>query len=295
MTDVAWSVTGLLFGMGACALVWWAARDWLTVRGTSGGDTPLSRALVTQNYAGRMVPVTGGIAIVLAVVLAAGVSICVRVATEDLDPATLVRFGLPLSVLVFGFAFLGLLDDVFGGADARGFGGHLRALGAGRLTTGAAKLFGGAAIALVVVAPRRGGLWTLLADAAVVALAANLANLLDRAPGRLLKASVVAAVPLACVGWRGPEVAASAPVLGAAWAMLPPDLREETMLGDTGANVVGATLGWLAVELAGAPTRLVLLGVLVAANAGAELVSYTRVIDAVPPLRWLDRLGRRAA
>ena len=35
--------------------------------------------------------------------------------------------------------------------------------------------------------------------------------------------------------------------------------------------------------------------VLLALNVAAELVSFSRVIDAVPPLRWFDRLGRCAA
>ena len=32
--------------------------------------------------------------------------------------------------------------------------------------------------------------------------------------------------------------------------------------------------------------------VLLALNVAAELVSFSAVIDRVPPLRWLDRLGR---
>ena len=39
--------------------------------------------------------------------------------------------------------------------------------------------------------------------------------------------------------------------------------------------------------------RLVVMLVLLALNVGAELFSYSRVIDSVPPLRWFDRLGSR--
>jgi hypothetical protein len=35
--------------------------------------------------------------------------------------------------------------------------------------------------------------------------------------------------------------------------------------------------------------------VLLAVNVAAELVSFSRIIDAVPPLRWFDRLGSRRA
>jgi hypothetical protein len=31
---------------------------------------------------------------------------------------------------------------------------------------------------------------------------------------------------------------------------------------------------------------------LVVANVAAELVSFSSIIDRVPPLRWFDRLGR---
>ena len=39
----------------------------------------------------------------------------------------------------------------------------------------------------------------ILVDAVLIALAANLGNLLDRAPGRTLKAAAIAYVPLAIV------------------------------------------------------------------------------------------------
>jgi hypothetical protein len=59
--------------------------------------------------------------------------------------------------------------------------------------------------------------------------------------------------------------------------------------------VIGAVLG-LAVVLGSRDSiRLVVMLVLLAANVGAELVSFSRVIDAVPPLRWFDRLGSRRA
>jgi UDP-GlcNAc:undecaprenyl-phosphate/decaprenyl-phosphate GlcNAc-1-phosphate transferase len=70
------------------------------------------------------------------------------------------------------------------------------------------------------------------------------------------------------------------------------DLRERAMLGDAGANLLGFTVGlglYLALPgwgVAAASTAVAAL------NVVAETVSLTRVIAAVPPLRWLDRLGR---
>jgi hypothetical protein len=64
------------------------------------------------------------------------------------------------------------------------------------------------------------------------------------------------------------------------------------MLGDAGANGLGALLG-LALLRRAPERREAALGVLAALTAASEVVSYSRVIDAVPPLRWVDRLGRR--
>jgi hypothetical protein len=47
------------------------------------------------------------------------------------------------------------------------------------------------------------------------------------------------------------------------------------------------------VVMVGSPTaRLVVLAVLVVANLASEVVSFSRVIESVPPLRVADRAGR---
>src|SRR5207245_3760931 len=92
-----------------------------------------------------------------------------------------------------GFAGLGFADDVLGGDAERGWRSHLRALAAGRLTAGGVKLFGGGVLALMLAsaagstASGGGGALRLAADGALVALAANLGNAFDRAPGRTIK------------------------------------------------------------------------------------------------------------
>jgi hypothetical protein len=80
--------------------------------------------------------------------------------------------------------------------------------------------------------------------------------------------------------------------MGAAFALLPDDLSERLMLGDAGANVVGAILGLGVVLGRGQTTRITALVVLVVANIAAEIVSFSDIIERVPPLRWLDRLGQ---
>lgn len=280
---IAAYTTGTLVGGALLALAfWYFTRDWLA-------DASM---LERKNYAGRDVPIAGGLPIIFATLVVLAVAIVVQL-TGDVGSATadIVRFEIPVALLVAGFGMLGFVDDVLGDT-SRGFRGHVRALASGRLTTGMFKLLGGAATAVVALGARGSSWGWVLLEAAIVALSANLANLLDRAPGRLLKASVVAGGVLVGIGWGFRSVAASAPALSAGWAMLPFDLREKMMLGDTGSNVVGASLGFLAVALSGRATQVWLLVGVVVLNLLSEVVSFSRIIDGIAPLRWLDRLGR---
>ena len=182
-----------------------------------------------------------------------------------------------------GAGFAGAYDDAVGARDAtaKGFAGHLTALRRGRLTSGAVKALVIGGTGLVASALLGGSRRDVVVGGAVVAGSANLLNLLDVRPGRALKAGAVAAVLL---GQPGPAAAAV--------ALLPADLGERTMLGDAGANALGAVLG-VAVLHRHPGRRARALVVLSAATAASEVVSYSRVIDAVAPLRWLDRAGRQ--
>ena len=197
--------------------------------------------------------------------------------------------------LVLGFAVLGLVDDLGATGTDRGFGGHLRALWSGRLTTGSLKLFGGGAVALIVTVGFDSG-WRWLLSAAAVALGANLGNLFDRAPGRCLKVGALALVGVIAstigVGsFVGPQAGC---LLGLVLALLPSDLDETSMLGDTGSNVVGGAVALYVVarlESVATSVTVAFVMLLLAVNVLSEAVSFSSVIDSVGPLRWFDRLG----
>lgn len=198
-----------------------------------------------------------------------------------------------IAALVLGGA--GLVDDLGGdgpsGSGPRGLSGHLGALRRGQVTTGAVKIAAGAAGgmgAAAVLALRRRPRDIVL-DGAVVALAANFGNLLDRAPGRTTK---VAAATAAALGGAARLPAGPAAVVGAALTTLPADLGEHWMLGDTGANAVGAALGVALVSGLDRRGRIAALGVLGALTLASERWSFSAVIERTPPLRTLDGLGR---
>jgi UDP-GlcNAc:undecaprenyl-phosphate/decaprenyl-phosphate GlcNAc-1-phosphate transferase len=257
-----------------------------------------------ENVRGLTVPTAGGLLIVLAVLVPLALRDLVIVRGWTDVSAELIAGWQPMVLAVLGFGFLGLVDDLLGDASARGFGGHLQALRSGTVTTGLVKLVGGGVIAFLAVTQTgsfMAGGWQIAVDVALVALAANLANLFDRAPGRVTKVSLVASVALVVAAplgvaqgevYRVPPVAAIF-VVGAAVGLLVPELREQVMLGDTGANCIGAALGLGAVMGLGEDARVWIMVVLLVLNLVSERVSFSRVIATTPGIRHLDQLGRR--
>jgi UDP-N-acetylmuramyl pentapeptide phosphotransferase/UDP-N-acetylglucosamine-1-phosphate transferase len=203
---------------------------------------------------------------------------------------------MPCLLLVTACTLAGVVDDVFGSGENRGLVGHAAALvRRGTLTTGILKAVAiviSAALSVRAAAPSL-PLTTLLMDAAIVALAANLSNLLDLRPGRAAKAYVAGAAALSLVtGLPAPALVPVA-LAGAVLAGMKDDLREGSMLGDAGSNPLGAALGYwvvLSTPLVARAVILVLLGLL---HAYSERHSLTALIERNSVLRFLDGLGRR--
>jgi UDP-N-acetylmuramyl pentapeptide phosphotransferase/UDP-N-acetylglucosamine-1-phosphate transferase len=278
-----------LLGLGG-----FAAASVLWLLGRSMFEAPI---LQRRNYRDVDVPVGAGILIVVAAI---AVEALVRLVDVARDEAHLLETGARGWTLVAasGFGLLGLFDDLAAHGDDRGFRGHLRALAGGRLTTGGLKLGAGGLLALVLAAGRTPhSIGRTLLGGAVIALAANVGNLFDRAPGRTTKVALAAgiAVVAAASSAERPALAGMIVVLAAGAGLLAFDLGERLMLGDAGSNVLGAAVGLGVVLTCGATVQWVVLAVLVALNVASELVSFSRVIDRVSVLRALDRAGRRRA
>jgi UDP-GlcNAc:undecaprenyl-phosphate/decaprenyl-phosphate GlcNAc-1-phosphate transferase len=277
-------VVVVAFVAGAVA----AAVGWVLLTPAFAADV-----FTRQNFRGRSLPTAAGVVVALVALAGAAVVAVVDAAgtTPDADLLTSMQLA---TVVAVGFALLGLLDDLGGVGQSGGFRGHLADLRHGRLTTGAAKLFAGGALGIVAASSRSGqSLGWLLVDGALIALAANLANLLDRAPGRVTKVALLCGVVLAVAVGFDLALAGTALALGAGAGLLLPDLRERLMLGDAGANVLGAVLGLGVVLTCSTTVRIVVLIVVAALNFASELVSFTKVINQVAPLRAADQFGRR--
>ena len=221
------------------------------------------------------------------------------------------RAGAAGTVAVLGGATFGLVDDLSEDTSRtrKGLRGHLGALARGEVTTGGLKVLGIGATSLVAAAiafgradpdpgaarPGTGTAGALgrIADVAVggalIAGAANLVNLLDLRPGRALKAATVAALPLVGPRTAGPLATGA---IGAGLVALPGDLGERDMLGDSGANALGALVGTAAAIAAPRPVRAALLAGVVALTVASERISFTEVIARTPVLRAVDEWGR---
>ena len=249
--------------------------------------------LVRENYAGHRLAFPAG-APLIACSLIALAPLAVLDDRADLD---LLDPGLQRwMVYVLGVALLGLLDDALGrGAAAdtdRGWRGHARALAAGRFSTGAIKAVGALALAAYATSGLgRQGI-DYVADLALLLLATNLFNLLDLRPGRAEKAFFLLLAGLCLGAWTGEPIELLGlfigPVAVVAWFTL----RERAMLGDTGSNLIGALAGVAMLGTLGDTGRWIALALIVALTIFGEFRSISRTIDSIPPLRWIDSLGR---
>lgn len=254
---------------------------------------PLLRALndgghIKANYRGREVVFPFGVLSVVAALLALIPLVVLRKLGVS---GVLYPKGLDIAVYVLGVAFLGLADDTLGG-EPRGWRGHGTALKEGRLSTGALKATGSLGLALYVTFHPGVSTGRWLLETAVLVLATNAFNLLDLRPGRATKVFVLLGIgltigagslrPLWTLGlFVGPALVAGAY-----------DLRERAMLGDTGANLLGALAGlWLVLSLSALGQALA-LAILVLVTIYGELRSISGLIERVPLLRRLDSVGR---
>lgn len=322
--------------VGAALIAGWLVPA-LTIRGLAPALS--ASPLVTKNYRGRAVFLGLGMVWAIWSVSLFVMSAIVDAVAEFVEapygsvetllfdgPLTAPLFAMPVILTLGSFVF-GLADDVFGSAADKGFRGHLTALSHGRLTTGGLKLLGIGLLAAVYgwSASRvhesaqdatlgvQLGWW--IAATLVIALSANLMNLLDLRPGRALKSysllAVIAGVVFARsmaerfvafyaesgVGWGANDLLVTTLALlvvllgpvAAAWRF---DLGERGMLGDAGSNAMGAIVGYLLAGALTLPWLAAVAVVLLGLNLLSERVSFSRVIEDTPVLRELDRLGR---
>ncbi|MDO7786415.1 hypothetical protein [Desulforamulus aquiferis] len=240
---------------------------------------------VRPNFRGDKIPVGAGLLFFLSALLPTALLIIWQ-------PETYKIGGLAFLFALGTMTLLGIVDDVFGSRADSGLKGHIKKLLRGELTTGGLKLVAGGLMALVVagvISPR----WPdILVNTIVIALSVNAINLLDLRPGRAGKGYLLGVVLLTSAAWPSYELIWCLVTAAILLAYLPIDLKAGAMMGDTGSNALGATIGITAAMVLLWPVKLGYLAFLVVFHLFTEKYSLTKIIEKNKMLNYLDQLGR---
>lgn len=238
------------------------------------------------NYRDRKISSLGGLYFIVPFLLV----IIVEVLYANINDKRAIYLS-PVLIVVLGFAFLGLLDDLIGDKSSQGFKGHIKSLLKGRLTTGGLKLIGGPIISFLALFPyvHSSGYEIVILGTIAISLSANLINLFDLAPGRALKVSTVAMIVSAIIA---DEYFLHFGILGILVVLLFIDLKELMMLGDVGSNALGAIVGLSLISNTSTTSLYIFTGILLFLNLLSEFISFSKIINSFLPLRLLDMLGQ---
>jgi UDP-GlcNAc:undecaprenyl-phosphate/decaprenyl-phosphate GlcNAc-1-phosphate transferase len=250
------------------------------------------QGFVRQNYRGAEVAFPAGIGIVASSLVA----LIPLALIDELGDSNVFRPDSGIVVAyVLAVALLGLLDDLVGSAREdlpRGWRGHARVAMRGGFSTGALKAAGSLGVALFVLSGRGVSAGEYLLSVALLVLATNFFNLLDLRPGRSIKALILLGAGLTIGSTDVHPLWTVGLFAGPVLVLLPLDLRERAMLGDTGSNVLGAIAGlWLVLTLS-TLGQAIALGLIAIATVYGEFRSLSELIERAPILRQLDSLGR---
>jgi UDP-N-acetylmuramyl pentapeptide phosphotransferase/UDP-N-acetylglucosamine-1-phosphate transferase len=250
--------------------------------------------LVKPNYRKENIPASAGVLFAVVIPTIIGLGIILRVPSF-----TAVHSYLFLFVIV-AMGFMGFFDDQLGSHMVKGFKGHFRALFLEkRLTTGAFKAMFGAVIALIFslgtveLFKVKWPVWSVIINFLLVVLAANTINIFDLRPGRAGKIYLFGfVIILLCSKYFEDYIGLFLPILAIMIYYLPFDLKAKVMMGDSGANLVGASLGMMMAWMLTDISKIVALVILVVIQIAAEKVSFTEVIENSSWLKVLDQAGR---
>ena len=252
---------------------------------------PLFRSLLIEsnvlrpNYKKDMIPVSMGIVFLPMLIINAIILAYFTTNFKDMLHIFIFLFGL---VSMF---FAGILDDIIGNRDVSGLKGHFKSLLNGKLTTGGFKALFGGFIGLVISIAISKNIYDIVINTLIIALSTNLMNLLDLRPGRAIKGYlVISIVLLFTLGEYTRNLLLL--IFPNVIAYFNQDLKAKAMMGDTGSNVLGISIGILFVMGYPLKVRLIWLAFLIFIHILTEKYSLTKIIENNKILNFIDKLGR---
>lgn len=241
--------------------------------------------VLRPNYKKDMIPVSMGIVFLPMLIINAIILAYFTTNFKDMLYIFIFLFGL---VSMF---FAGILDDIIGNRDVSGLKGHFKSLLNGKLTTGGFKALFGGFIGIVISITISKNIYDIVINTLIIALSTNLMNLLDLRPGRAIKGYlVISIVLLFTLGGYTRNLLLL--ILPNVVAYFNQDLKAKAMMGDTGSNVLGISIGILFVMGYSLNVRLIWLAFLIFIHILTEKYSLTKIIENNKFLNFIDKLGR---
>ena len=254
--------------------------------------------VIRPNYKNEMIPVGMGIVflpmIIINSVILGFVTLnniwFVSSSNYNLNIVWLLCLALYIFSIMAMF-FAGALDDLIGNRNVSGLKGHFKSLFKGELTTGGFKALFGGFVGLVVSVCISSSIVDIIVNTLIIALSTNLMNLFDLRPGRAIKAYLVIMIPI-YITLTGYTKVFPLLILPNVLAYFNTDLKARGMMGDTGSNVLGISIGVLMALGYGIKVRLAWLVFLILMHLITEKFSLTKIIEKNRVLKFIDNLGR---
>lgn len=243
-----------------------------------------------ENYRGDFIPLGTGVLLWVLNVIGNVIFASPETLYDSVvSPGSLLAYSLALTIVFMA----GWIDDRFGNHRVKGLKGHFMAFAKmGQITSGLLKAMMISAAALWAASHMSTTLAWGVVYFFILTLSANAVNLLDLRPGRACKVFLVGATLIILLGATQLALSFLLPLIIGALIVLPSDLGARTMLGDSGANVLGFALGWTAIFAAPNWFLLIILTKLLVLHFVAEHRSITVIVENNRLLHWFDQLGR---
>ncbi len=201
------------------------------------------------------------------------------------------NLNLYLLGMVF-ISFLGLLDDTIGTDEYKGFKGHIGAFLKGKLTTGNLKAILGFFTSLYISSFFSKDYLNLVLNSLLLALSINTMNLFDLRPGRAIKVFCIASFILLTINIKSDNMSIILALLGFLSIYIVDDLKALSMMGDSGSNLLGYSLGFYVVVNFSLMFRVSFLFFVIFLNYLSERKSFSEIISNNKILNYIDMLGR---
>ena len=240
---------------------------------------------IRPNYKGEMIPVSMGIVFLPMIIINGIILAFFTVDFISLSCLFIFIFGM------MAMFFAGIIDDTIGNRDVSGLKGHFKSLFKGTLTTGGFKALFGGFVGLIISVSISKDIIDIVVNTLVIALSTNLMNLFDLRPGRAIKVYLVIIIAIFTT-LTGYIQLLPLLILPNVLAYFNYDLKAKAMMGDTGSNVLGISIGMLMAFGYTLNVRIAWLVFLVLIHLLTEKFSLTKIIEKNKVLNFIDKLGR---